>query len=317
MAKRIVTCNCGQEMTVSEELLGQSVTCVNCGREVVVSEANSRPAPPEVPVARGTAPTPPPIAQAQVVPPTVPVQAPAQRSGMPTWVIVLIIAVPLLFMFLACAGIFAAIMLPALSRAREAAQRASCQNNLKQFGVVFKMHAGENEGYYPALSYEPGRIMFSEEVYPEYFSDPAILLCPSDPDSVDLMSFPAAIDIDDYSYFYLSHVVTNETEGLAFVDAYRERAAGTQGFDEDFMVPDGTGNNGGSVLFRVKERIERELSVAQAQIPVMVDRDAHHIPGGGNVLFMDGHVEFLRFGRFPMTQTFLDALKSLDELGPP
>ena len=32
------------------------------------------------------------------------------------------------------------------SRARESARRASCQNNLKQMGIVFKMYANEAPG---------------------------------------------------------------------------------------------------------------------------------------------------------------------------
>ena len=39
----------------------------------------------------------------------------------------------------------------ALARAREAARRSSCQNNLKQMGIVFKMYAGENRDTFPAM----------------------------------------------------------------------------------------------------------------------------------------------------------------------
>ena len=40
-------------------------------------------------------------------------------------------------------GILAAILLPALARARESARRSSCQNNLKQMGIVCKMYSNE------------------------------------------------------------------------------------------------------------------------------------------------------------------------------
>jgi prepilin-type N-terminal cleavage/methylation domain-containing protein len=82
-----------------------------------------------------------------------------------------------LLVVIAIIAILAAMLLPALARAKETAKSIGCNNNLRQLGMAMRMYVDENQGTLPPHITSS---RWPDKFYELYGRNIKVLLCPSE-----------------------------------------------------------------------------------------------------------------------------------------
>ena len=200
-----------------------------------------------------------------------------------------------LLVVIAIIAVLAALLLPALSQAKEAGRRTTCLNNLRQLGLAARLSTMNEEGFFPPRLLTP---QWPEQLQADY-QNLSILICPSDPapggSGFNADTAPRSYVMNSFSDYFATTLSATDWRNYnkgTFTAAINESA-----------IP----RPSDTIIFGEKKTGSAEFYVAltPAITAVSVTEQGRHSrtggplskTGGANHAYLDGSARYTRFGR--------------------
>src|SRR5450432_3544502 len=191
-----------------------------------------------------------------------------------------------LLVVIAIIAILAAMLLPALGRAKETAKRISCLNNLRQLSLASRLYVDDSQGAYPPRS---GSDRWPDKFFDNYGKSLKLLLCVSETTNTPA-TFGGSANVADNSprSYFINGWNDYFTNGINAGDSMKENSIihpsdtiilGEKKSDKgDFYMDFFEGNDYSGVL--QESRHDRRGPVTDS--------------GGSNFAFADGSAKYMK-----------------------
>ena len=229
-----------------------------------------------------------------------------------------------LLVVVAIIGILATLLMPALLKAKEKAQRTKCANNIRQLGIAALAYSGDKR-FFPhtnrphALDGGAALSDCSKAVrallWYNYMDSPDVWVCPSSFDMPMVVNDPAVRS--NMQYWFWSSPNANggvtggpgqgggSTSASPFVDQLPDHSIdGTDELSYGWTRKGMSTNTRSTALLAADRAVRREQDLTAGTAVGLNSEHGNH-PDGWNVLQTDGAVIWLNLGSEPPPYTYL------------
>lgn len=194
-----------------------------------------------------------------------------------------------LLVVIAIIAILAAMLLPALGRAKESGKRISCLNTLRQMGLATKLYVDDSGGYYPPRSQTD---RWPDLFYDNYGKNVKMLLCPDNTDPLPMTMSPSNNVADAAPRSFLINGWNDYFNGINQGDKMKENFIIYQ--SDTIVLGEKKGDHGDFYMDLLENGGNDSTGILEQSRHD--SRGPNTTSGGSNFTFADGSARFIKFG---------------------